>query len=341
MQPLQLALIGAGRMARTHAQVLAGIGAVRIHKICDAVAENAERLASALDATPTTSLAEVLEDPDITAVLITTPTASHAELITQAAAAGKHIFVEKPLAADLAGATRALAAVEEAGVQCQVGFQRRYDPSYLEAKRKIEAGELGRLEGFRAVGRDAFLPPIEFLKTSGGLMIDMGIHDLDSARFLVGEVAEVYCVGAVQADERLRPLGLFDAAVATLRFEGGALGTLDVGLRTVYGYEVRAEVLGEKGRLHLEMDSAYQLRQYGEQGGFFERPRNFQERFHQGYADEIRAFAENVAAGRPVTPDARDAMESLRLALAAQHSLESGSIVKVQSFGKSTPSEER
>ncbi|UCH25301.1 MAG: Gfo/Idh/MocA family oxidoreductase [Trueperaceae bacterium] len=337
MNTLNVALIGAGRMARTHANVLGHVGYVSIQTVCDAAAENAAALAEFFGAHATTSLDEVLHDDGITAVIITTPTATHADLISKVAHSGKHIFVEKPVAHTLEAADHAVQAVEAAGVQCQVGFQRRYDPSYLEAKRKIERGELGTLEGFRGLSRDAFLPPVEFLKTSGGLMVDMGIHDLDSARYFVGEVEEVYCIGAVHAEPELRDYGLFDSAVATLRFANGALGTIESGLRTAYGYEVRAEILGDGGRLHLERDSRYHLRQYGKVGGFYERPADFEAYFHEAYAAEIRTFANNVHQGKPVTPNAADARESLRLALATQHSLETGTIVKVSTFGEVHP----
>lgn len=325
--PLKVALIGAGRMARTHAHVLAQVGDVDVSIVCDSSLERAGTLAAMHDARPTTRLDVVLEDDSVQAAIVTTPTATHARLVEQLAAAGKHVFVEKPVADDLAGAEAVVAAVEAAGVRCQVGFQRRYDPAYQEAKRAISAGELGQVEGFRAVSRDAEPPALRFLETSGGLMVDLAIHDLDAARFLVGEVSEVHCVGSVQVLPELRELGLFDAAVATLRFENGALGTLEAGLRTAYGYDIRTEVLGAKGRLHLEMDRLLQLTRYDERGGRFDRPRDFQQRFSEAYANEIRAFAQAIEEGRPVTPDAADAAASLRLALAAQRSLETGEVV--------------
>lgn len=329
--PLRVALIGAGRMGRAHARVLSQVAFVDIAWVCDANLAAARELADRFSAEATSELDDVLADGTVQAVIITTPTATHAELIERAAGAHKHIFVEKPIASNLPDAMRAAAAVEAAGVRCQVGFQRRYDPSYREAKRAIEAGELGAVEGFRAVSRDAQPPSLAFLKTSGGLMMDLGIHDLDSARHLVGEVDEVYCVGSVQAMPELAERGLFDAAVATLKFENGALGTVEAGLRTAYGYDIRTEVLGEKGRLHIEMDRRFDLTRYDADGGWFERPRDFEQRFHEAYANEIRAFAQSVGAGRPVMPDAADAVRTLRLAIAAQESLDTGRIVRVPS----------
>ncbi|MCS7058885.1 MAG: Gfo/Idh/MocA family oxidoreductase [Meiothermus sp.] len=332
MKPLQIAMIGAGRMGLAHARVLAGLAECRVVRVVDTLAENARRVAAELGAEPSTYLEDAFQ-PDVDAVIITTPTPTHAEVVEAAAGAGKAIFVEKPIAESLEAGRRVVAAVERAGVPCQVGFQRRYDPAYVRAKEMIEAGVLGRLEGIRLVGRDVHLPRLEFLKTSGGLLVDMGIHDLDSARFLVGEVAEVYAVGGALAEPSLAQYGLFDTAVATLRFESGAVGTLEVALRTAYGYDIRCEVLGERGRIHIERDRRPDLTLYDERGGNFDRPRNFEQRFAEAYAAEMVAFARNLHAGKPLEPGVRDAWYSLRLARAAQHALETGQMVNVKEFG--------
>lgn len=328
---VRAALVGAGRMAQTHAKALVRVPTLELCAVCDAVPDHAARLAETLGAAVTTFEA-VLADPDINAVLITTPTPAHAALIRRAAEAGKHIFVEKPVAGTLADAEEAVRAVAEAEVQCQVGFQRRFDPAYVEAKRAITGGELGEPATFRGVSRDPAPPPLDFLKTSGGLMVDLGVHDLDTMRFLVGEVAEVRAFGAVQRLPELTEHGLFDSAVATVRFENGALGTLELGLHTAYGYEIRAEVLGEKGRLHLEMTTPLHLRRYTAEGAFTRGPQNFEERFLEAYVAELEAFAACLLGGRPVSPDAEDAAKTLKLALAAQQALETGGSVHVPSF---------
>lgn len=332
MKPLQIAMIGAGRMGLAHARVLAGLAECRVVRVVDSLAANAERVAAELGTEPSTYLEDAFQS-DVDAVIITTPTPTHAEVVEAAAGAGKAIFVEKPIAESLEAGRRVVAAVERAGVPCQVGFQRRYDPAYVRAKEMIEVGALGRLEGIRLVGRDPYLPRLEFLKTSGGLLVDMGIHDLDSARFLVGEVAEVYAVGGALAEPSLAQYGLFDTAVATLRFESGAVGTLEVALRTAYGYDIRCEVLGERGRIHIERDRRPDLTLYDERGGNFDRPRNFEQRFAEAYAAEMVAFARNLHAGKPLEPGVRDAWYSLRLARAAQHALETGQMVNVKEFG--------
>ncbi|MBO1436986.1 Gfo/Idh/MocA family oxidoreductase [Meiothermus sp. CFH 77666] len=325
-------MIGAGRMGLAHARVLSGLAECRVVRVVDTLAQNAERVAVELGAKASTHLEDAFQ-PDVDAVIITTPTPTHAEVVEAAARAGKAIFVEKPIAESLEAGRRVVAAVERTGVPCQVGFQRRYDPAYVRAKEMIERGELGRLEGIRLVGRDPYLPKLDFLKTSGGLLVDMGIHDLDSARFLVGEVAEVYAVGGALAEPELKQYGLFDTAVATLRFESGAVGTLEVALRTAYGYDIRCEVLGEKGRIHIERDRRPDLTFYDERGGNFDRPRNFEQRFPEAYAAEMVAFARNLHAGKPLEPGVRDAWYSLRLAKAAQHALETGQVVGVKEFG--------
>ena len=331
---LQCALIGAGRMGQAHANVLSGVKGVRITWVMDLNVENAAKVAAQLGAQASTSLEDVLSQPDVQAVLITTPAGTHADTIEAAARAGKAIFSEKPLAKTLEDGVRAVKAVKAAGVPNQVGFQRRYDPACVAAKAKIDAGDLGKLEGFRAVGRDPEPPPTEYLVGAGGLLVDMGGHDLDLARFLVGEVAEVRAIGGALVKPELADQGEHDTAVAILRFENGALGTLEVGLRTAYGYDIRTEVLGEKGRLHIERDKQPDLSVYDAAGVHHDRPRHFSERFPEAYAAEIRAFAAGVLEGRALTPGVHDALHSLRLGLAAQHALVSGQTVQVQDFGR-------
>ncbi len=331
MRRVKAALIGAGRMAQTHARALRAVPELELTAICDQVPENAACLADPLGVAVKT-LADTLADPELDAVIITSPTPTHAALIQRAAEAGKHIFVEKPLTATLAEAENATQVIREAGVQGQVGFQRRFDPAYVEAKRALTAGELGEVMSFRGVSRDPSPPPLAFLRTSGGLMLDLGVHDLDTMRFLIGEVAEVHATGSVQKMSELAEHGLFDSAVATVRFENGALGTLELGLHTAYGYEIRAEVLGEYGRLHLEMTSPLNLTRYTTEGAVSKGPQNFEERFLAAYTAELSAFATCLLENRLVSPNAEDAVKTLQLALAAQWALETNQTVQVATF---------
>ncbi len=318
-------------MAQTHARALEYVRGLELRAICDALPQNAAKLAERLGV-PVRSYDEVLSDSKVDAILLTTPTPTHAALIERAAEAGKHIFVEKPVVGTLTDAERVTKVIERTGVQCQVGFQRRFDPAYGEAKRAIDAGELGQISTFRGVSRDPAPPPLEFLKSSGGLMVDLGVHDLDTMRFFVGEVAEVRAVGSSAQMPELAPFGLFDSAVATVKFENGALGTLELGLHTAYGYDIRAEVLGETGRLHLEMDSPLHLTRFTAEGAVRRGAQNFEERFFAAYVAELEAFATCLLEDRPVSPDVGDAAKTLRLALAAQRALESGQAVSPASL---------
>lgn len=331
MKPLNIAMIGAGRMGQTHAQVLKTLSEVRITDVVDFVKENAIKVATTLGA-KVGELDEVLKNPDVDAVFITTPTPTHAEVIGKCARAKKAVFVEKPVAHTLDAAYEVVATIKKYKVPCQVGFQRRFDPAYIKVKERIDQGELGKLENFRAISRDPHQPSLDFLKTSGGLLVDMGIHDFDTARFFFGEVEEVYAIGTAVRDADLKKHGLFNLAVATLRFKSGAIGTVENALNTSYGYEIVADILGEKGKFHLEKKQQLHYEFWNEQGVSHDYPFYFDQRFPEAYANEVISFAKNIHAGKPVGPSAKDALESSRLALAAQYALETGKIVSVRNF---------
>lgn len=332
MKQLNIAMIGAGRMGQTHANVLKTLNEVIISDVVDFVPENAKKVADALGA-KVRSTEEVLADKSVGAVFITTPTATHADVITECAKAGKAIFVEKPVAHTLEAAQQVVDVIKETGVPCQVAFQRRFDPAYIEVKKRIDAGELGTLENFRAVSRDPFQPPVNYLATCGGMLVDLGIHDFDSARFFCGEVEEVYATGTTVRSPELEEIGFKNLAVATLKFKNGAVGILENALNTSYGYEIICDILGEKGKYHLEKTQQTHFETWDVNGVNHDYPGHFDQRFPEAYAAEVVSFAKNVFAGKPVGPTVEDALESSRLALAAQHSLDTGEIVHVPSFG--------
>lgn len=325
---LAVALIGVGRMGRIHARQLIRLPSIKVVCVADVNMTAARELAGEFDARAC-SVGEAINSDDVTALVISTPTASHEEIVLAGIEAGKPVFVEKPLAHDLAASDRIVAAVNATGVPVQVGFQRRYDPAHQEARRQIDAGELGRIEGFRAVNRDTKAPPTEFLKTSGGIFVDLGIHDLDAARFFIGDVAEVHAIGGAITDPGLQEHGLFDTAVATLRFENGAVGTIECALNSPWGYDIRTEIIGSKGRVTIDMDSRHLLKRYERLGIVQDRPIDFAESYAAAYSNELEAFAFNILEGNPVAPTVLDGRESLRLAVAAQRSLESGETVRV------------
>lgn len=328
---LNVAMIGAGRMGQTHAEVLQSLNEVNIVAVVDYVAENANKLAKMFSA-KVTSYDDVLADDSIAAVIITTPTATHVELIIAAAKAGKAIFVEKPATHNLQSANEVIKVLAETGAKCQVGFMRRYDPAYIEVKKRLDNHELGKLENFRAISRDPVSPTIDYLRSSGGIMVDFGIHDFDSARFFMGEIEELYCCGTAIRNKDLAGEGLFDLAIATAKFSSGAIGTFELALNTAYGYEIVADVMAEKGKYHLEKKQQLGYEAWTKEGICHDYPPDFGHRFKEAYAAEIITFANNVLANNELEPNLIDATKSLVVALAAQHSLEHAEVVRISDF---------
>lgn len=317
-------------MGATHLRNLAGIPGVRVSIVADSSLEAAERgQALARAERATTDVAAAITAPDVDAVVIVTPTSTHAALIEAAAHAGKAVWCEKPIALDLAETRRVLEVVDALGTPVQLGFMRRFDPGYAAAKRRIAAGELGRIESFRALSRDTYPPPLEFLKTSGGLFLDMAVHDLDLARYLVGEVAEVQAWGAVLIDDRFNQAQDADTAVALLRFENGALGVLETSRRSAWGYDIRTEVAGSLGKVVVEAGQKTPVtfsRDFAYQGDHFE---NFPDRFEAAYRLELEAFFGALRAGRKPEPGPEDALKTLQLAVAVTRSWREGRPVSV------------
>jgi myo-inositol 2-dehydrogenase / D-chiro-inositol 1-dehydrogenase len=250
-------------------------------------------------------------------------------LIEAAANAGKAVFSEKPIALDLAETQRIVRIVQERGVPVQLGFIRRYDPGYARAKAKIEAGELGKLETFRALSRDTYPPSLEFLLGSGGLFLDLSVHDFDLARFLVGEVEEVNAWGGVLIDEKFAQANDADTAVTLLRFENGVLGAVETSRRSNWGYDIRTEVAGSVGKVVVEAPQKTPLlfaRDFASSHDVYE---NFPDRFEAGYRLQLEVFFAALREGRTPTPGPEDALETLRLAVAATKSWREKRPVKV------------
>lgn len=331
-----LALVGAGRMGWIFARAVHGlIGEARLRWVVSRGEAGARKMGEAFGCNFGTEVGAALSDPAVDAVIIATTTPSHAEYAVACAEAGKPYFVEKPIADSLENGRRMVQATERAGVPSMVGFHRRFDPAYVLAKAEIEAGNLGKLEIFRSISRDPDLgiSSLEFHLNSGGLIVDLGVHDMDLARWFMGEVSEVVAWGGALADPSLAQHNLHDTAVAMLKFENGGFGTVEMARCTAYGHEVRTEVLGERGKVDIERDQRGDLRLYGAAGGHFDRARGFEERFAEAYQAEIAAFVRGLRSGQVLTPGVRDGWYSLRLAAAAQHALSTGRMVKVNGFG--------
>jgi myo-inositol 2-dehydrogenase / D-chiro-inositol 1-dehydrogenase len=248
-----VAFLGLGRMGETHLRNLTAISGVKVVVVADPARERAERGRAMTGAElAITEPEKAIEHPSVDAVIIVTPTNTQARLIEVAANAGKAVFSEKPIALDLAETERIVKLVRERKVPVQLGFMRRYDPGYARAKAKIEAGELGKLETFRALSEDTYPHSLEFLLGSGGLFLDMSVHDFDLARFLVGEVDEVCAWGGVLIDERFAQANDADTAFTLLKFKNGVLGVVETSRRRNWGYDIRTEVAGSVGKVVVE-----------------------------------------------------------------------------------------
>jgi len=304
---VNVGLIGAGRIGRLHAEHLAfRIPQANLLAVSDIILEAAQKCAAEFGIPKAIQdHREIMEDPNIEAVVICSSTDTHAQMIEEAAAAGKHIFCEKPIDFDLARIDRALAAVEEAGVKLQVGFNRRFDPDFRRVRELVAAGKIGEPHILRITSRDPAPPPIEYVKVSGGIFLDMTIHDFDMARYLIGsEVEEIYAVGGVMVDPAIGEAGDIDTAVITLCFENGVIGTIDNSRRAAYGYDQRVEVFGSGGMVAVSNktpDSAVVSDAEGVHGPlplYF-----FIERYVDSYIAEMEAFIECIQQDRmpPVT----------------------------------------
>lgn len=322
-------VLGAGRIGALHARNLAGsIDGAHLVAVMDADPPTAKRAAYG-GAVALQNVDELLEHPDVEAVLIASPTPLHAEQIEAAARAGKAVFCEKPVALNLKETQDALAVVQERGVPFQIGFNRRFDAGFREVARAIHAGDLGRVEMFRSQSSDPTPPPESYVATSGGIFLDSVIHDLDIARFMAGEITRVTALGRVLVAPYMETHGDVDTSILTLEFVGGAIGVIQNSRRTVHGYDLRVEVHGERGKLVTEAERATPIWRYSEAGIQSDYVYYFIERFRDAYRAEVQAFVDAVREGRMPMPGAEDALAALQVALAATKSLKEKRPVKV------------
>jgi myo-inositol 2-dehydrogenase / D-chiro-inositol 1-dehydrogenase len=325
-----VAFLGVGRMGETHLRNLVGLSGVRVVAVADPNRDAAERGKGISNAeVALTDIEKAITHPGVDAVVIVTPTETHARLIELAVNADKAVFSEKPIALDLAETNRVVRLAQQRGALVQIGFMRRFDPGYAKAKARIDAGELGKLETFRALSRDTYPPSLNFLKSSGGLFLDMAVHDLDLARFLVGEVEEVQAWGAVLIDERFSQADDVDTATTLLRFQNGVLGVTETSRRSNWGYDIRTEVAGAIGKVVVEAPQKTPLLFAREFSSTFDHFENFPDRFEKAYQLQLQSFFKNLQEGKRPSPGPEDALETLRLAVAVTTSWKERRPVKI------------
>ncbi len=321
--PLRVGVIGVGRIGRMHAELLAHqVREAAVGAVFDSHAPAARDVASELGVPAAASLEELLEG-DVDAVAICSSADTHAELLIAAAEAGKAVFCEKPVSLDLAEVDRALTAVESAGVPFQIGFNRRFDPAHASVRDAVSAGAVGEPHLVRISSRDPEPPPLAYVKTSGGLFLDMMIHDFDMARFLTGsDVVEVFARGAVRVEPSFAQAGDVDTAVVTLVHENGCLTAIDNSRRAAYGFDQRVEVFGSAGMAASENPAAHTgvvRTAHGAQSPTL--PYFFLERYLPSYVREWQAFVGAVQSGVRPLVSTHDARAPLVIGLAAWRSL--------------------
>ena len=332
-QKLHIGIIGAGRIGRVHAETLAfRLPESQIVAITDVNREAAQSVAARCNISRVVeSSAEILADPQVQAVLICSSTNTHADLIVAAAKAGKHIFCEKPIAFSLDTIDNALAAVKAAGVQLQIGFNRRFDANFARVRQAVASGEIGTPSLMHIISRDPSPPPLSYVRVSGGMFMDMTIHDFDMARFLIGdEVEEIYTGGGVMVDPEIGEAGDLDTALIVLRFRNGVIGTIDNSRKAVYGYDQRVEILGSEGKIATGNCYPNQAEVSSGKTVYRDLPLNFfMERYTESFTSELRSFVAAVREKRTTAVTGIDGRIPVVMALAARKSYDERRCVRM------------
>lgn len=331
---LRFAVLGVGRIGKIHASNLATrIPQAELVALADVCAEELAKVAAQLNVSRTfLDYREVLALPDVEAVAVCTPTDTHYRILLEAASAGKHIFCEKPVDLNIENVRSVNEHVEKCGVQLMVAFNRRFDPNFAKVHELVKAGKIGQPHVLRITSRDPAPPPESYIRSSGGLFLDMTIHDFDMARFLMGsEVVEVYARAGVLVDPVFERAGDWDTAVVTLAFASGAMGVIDNSRKAVYGYDQRVEVFGSEGMVAVANNTADTHVLLDRSGAHAALPLYFfMQRYTESYLREMQAFVEAILQGRPAPVTGQDGLAAVRIALAAARSARENRPVKLE-----------
>lgn len=332
---IKIGVIGAGRIGRLHIENIKRYFSdrVEIKGVADIYVDNVREFLESLGIENLyRDHRAILEDKEIEAVLICSPTDTHSQYIIDSAKEKKHIFCEKPIDFDIDRINLALNEVKKSGVKLQIGFQRRYDPHFRKLKEAIREGKIGNLHILKITSRDPEPPPLDYIKVSGGIFLDMTIHDFDMARFLTdSEVVEVYTIGDTFINPEIRKYDDIDTAITLLKFENGVLGVIDNSRKAVYGYDQRIEVFGSKGSIIVENELNSNLVYMNENGISKDKSKHFfMERYKDAYIEELRDFFDAIIKDREVSVGGKDGLEAVLIGLAAKKSYLEGKPVKVE-----------
>jgi len=325
---VNVGVIGAGRIGTLHTEHLVyRVSDANVVAVADVVEEAAQRCAARFGVPiAVRDYRAIMENDEIEAIVICSSTDTHAQVIEEAAAAGKHIFCEKPIDFSLARIDRALAAVEEAGVKLQIGFNRRFDPNFRRIREAVAEGKIGTPHVLRITSRDPAPPPISYICVSGGMFLDMTIHDFDMARYLIdSEVEEVYAIGGVRVDPAIGEAGDIDTAIVTLKFANGVLGSIDNSRQAVYGYDQRVEVFGSQGMIATSNNTPDRATLSNAHGVHSALPLYFFiERYTDSYIAEMSAFIRCIQEDSSPTVGGLDGRVPVLMGFAAQRSYTEG-----------------
>ena len=327
---VKFGLLGAGRIGKVHAKAITSNPDARLVAVADAVQSAAEDIVAGYGCEIRT-IDEIERAVDIDAVVICTPTDTHSDLIERFARAGKAIFCEKPIDLDLGRVKACLKVVKETGATLMVGFNRRFDPHFVAVRAAIDEGKIGKVEMVQITSRDPGAPPVSYIRSSGGILRDMTIHDFDMARFLLGEEPDtVFATASVLVDPEIGEAGDHDSVSVVLTTPSGKHCSISNSRRATYGYNQRIEVHGSKGAVAAENQRPVSI-EIATSAGYTRPPLHdfFMTRYTEAYAAEIAAFIAALAGGKPASPSGEDGLRALALAEAAYLSLREGRAVKV------------
>ncbi len=325
MKKLNVAVAGLGRIGKIHLKNLSrNFSEIEVIAVMD-VFEESKTIAREFNVPVfANSFDELLAVPDLDAVVICSPTDTHADYVVSAAKAGKQIFCEKPLDLSLERVRDVLKIVEESGVQLMLGFNRRFDPEFKKIRSLVQEGAIGDPQIIKITSRDPGPPPVSYVKVSGGMFLDMTIHDFDMARYIAGkQVKEVFAKATVKVDPEIGEAGDVDTAIITLTYEDDSMAVIDNCRKAVYGYDQRLEVFGSKGMAQAENNFPNNHKLYTSEGICSDLPLHFfLERYDASYNQEIREFIDALMNGSAMPVSGTDGLYSMAIALAAKKSLE-------------------
>ena len=330
---IKVGIIGAGRIGRVHiTSITTRVPDAVIKTVADPfLNDETAAWAKSMGVEHTTKdYKEIINDPEISAVLICSSTDTHSPISVEAIKAGKHVFCEKPIDHDIAKIKEVIDALEGTNLKYQVGFNRRFDHNFESLQQAVAAGKVGKPEIIKITSRDPEPPSIDYVKVSGGIFLDMTVHDFDMARFIGGEVEEVYANATVMVDKAIGEAGDVDTALVALKFKSGAIGVIDNCRQACYGYDQRLEVFGSGGQASAANDTPTNVSYINENGKVTDKPLYFfLERYMQSFTDEMTEFINAVQNDVPTKTTVNDGLEALRLGLAAKLSVKEHRPVKL------------